>query len=291
MRKLRSLAQFLESDIGKLTAESQDIMAELGTYSELVTQVAFDCADVDNIEQANLLVNKVVPKLDDVVAAVKSSDAALALVADSLKTSLLQEAALREEQENRMDVDGEQSQSQSQSDSESKVKAEKDDKKGKIPDPDDVATSFRAHFAESSTANPPPAPTADGIPTGNLAVAARAKMWELTKDPRFAPGDLDEDDDLMITAEKEDFRDPITAGTFKHPVRSSLCKHRYENHAIRQLIQQANGRTECPVAGCPHYVREDQLEKDPIFERKLKRHLAELEKAKTQGGDEYMELD
>ncbi|KAI9183636.1 E3 SUMO-protein ligase NSE2 [Blastocladiella emersonii ATCC 22665] len=138
------------------------------------------------------------------------------------------------------------------------------------PTPEDLAREY-ASIAGST----------DPIDTkSNLVAEVRAAVYAASKNAKYAP-ELGDDEDLMVTEERVDYKDPLTMILIEHVVKSGECGHMFEDATIRQFIREQNGRAECPVTGCNKYVTAAALVRDPHTERKLRKFKAELEKSQN----------
>lgn len=75
----------------------------------------------------------------------------------------------------------------------------------------------------------------------------------------------DNDEDLMVVGEADNFMCPLTQGPLEDPVHNKACGHRYSRNAIKSHIKASrrnDSSAPCPVAGCRYMVRMSDLEKD-----------------------------
>lgn len=111
-------------------------------------------------------------------------------------------------------------------------------------------------------------------------------------------GDDDDDDDIQISRANISTRCPLTLQEFDQPVKSAKCNHSYEKQAIVGLIRSQRPATrrgggdsqaftqevECPCAGCHQKIGLDDLYKDLVLERKIRRIQRMKEIEEEQGG-------
>ena len=101
----------------------------------------------------------------------------------------------------------------------------------------------------------------DGLPEAPAAARRRVQASQAGG----AEEDSDSDDEPIITAQTQDFRDPISMAIIVNPVTSTICKHTYEKANImehirndgqpyagdgRGRIRTGPKRIKCPTVGC-----------------------------------------
>ncbi|KAI4685942.1 uncharacterized protein J4E88_003779 [Alternaria novae-zelandiae] len=105
-------------------------------------------------------------------------------------------------------------------------------------------------------------------------------------------GDLDDDDDIVVDKATISTRCPITYQQFKDPYTSTKCPHTFEKNAVLDMIRSGGHRVdgqraiECPVNGCSQLLTKDDVRKDTIIARRIKRMLA----AELEGDDSDEEV-
>ncbi|KAJ1745863.1 hypothetical protein LPJ77_001777 [Coemansia sp. RSA 2523] len=114
----------------------------------------------------------------------------------------------------------------------------------------------------------------------------REQLWEVRHDgepmPRLFGDNGDEsDEDLVIAGARMNYRCPVTTSWLVDPVTSKVCNHSYSKDAIVDYIRGNRGACACPVGGCSRTVRAQDLVPDKLLERKVARHLRQLESDET----------
>ena len=113
-----------------------------------------------------------------------------------------------------------------------------------------------------------------------------------------AAGDED-DEELVITSNKQSLKCPITLQFFVHPLQSKNCPHSFEAEAILAMVRTSNltsggnGRrapkeraVQCPV--CEVMITESGLERDRVLERMVRRA---MERQGEEREDDEEEVD
>ena len=81
------------------------------------------------------------------------------------------------------------------------------------------------------------------------------------------------DDDLMVTEETREFKDPWTRKLIEDPVTNKECGHTYERSTVeRFLASNAKSRKplKCPVVGCTNNnITKAQLVTDANIKRQI----------------------
>ncbi|KAF8796856.1 uncharacterized protein LOC129980894 [Argiope bruennichi] len=73
-------------------------------------------------------------------------------------------------------------------------------------------------------------------------------------------------EELVVTATKESYLDPLTKCPIKDPVKSKTCHHNFERNTILKYLQK-NSR--CPYSGCVKSLSREDLVEDLALKRKL----------------------
>lgn len=107
----------------------------------------------------------------------------------------------------------------------------------------------------------------------------------------------DDDEDIQVTRAVTSTKCPITLQEFREPLTSTKCPHTFEASAIKEMISQSrshmtrdtSGLTggpviQCPVASCDVMLCLEDLHKDVLVERRIRR----LQRAKQMQQDEAM---
>ncbi|KAJ1795751.1 hypothetical protein LPJ59_004168 [Coemansia sp. RSA 2399] len=119
----------------------------------------------------------------------------------------------------------------------------------------------------------------------------RQQIWDIKHEGEPMPslfggaeqgGDEDDDDgDLVIAGARMNYKCPLTASWLTDPVTSKVCKHSFSNTAITDYIRSNGGSYSCPVGGCRHRIRFQDLYADKVLERKVANHLRRLEEEES----------
>ncbi|KAJ2549768.1 hypothetical protein EV175_004319 [Coemansia sp. RSA 1933] len=91
----------------------------------------------------------------------------------------------------------------------------------------------------------------------------------------------EEEEDLVIAGSRMNYKCPLTASWLTDPVTSKVCKHSFSNTAITDYIRSNGGSYSCPVGGCRHRIRLQDLYADRLLERKVANHLRRLEEEES----------
>ncbi|KAJ1965029.1 hypothetical protein GGI12_001051 [Dipsacomyces acuminosporus] len=114
----------------------------------------------------------------------------------------------------------------------------------------------------------------------------REQLWEIRHGEEPMPplfegqggdGGSSEEEDLVIAGARMTYKCPITATWLIDPVTSKVCHHSFSKEAIMDYLRAQHGRCVCPVGGCSQLIRMQDIVPDKILERKLARHLRQLE--------------
>ncbi|TKA82837.1 hypothetical protein B0A55_01059 [Friedmanniomyces simplex] len=83
----------------------------------------------------------------------------------------------------------------------------------------------------------------------------------------------DDDDDIAISRATISIKCPITLQPFKDPLSSRLCSHSFEAAAITELLRNSptRGSVQCPCTGCRETLTKNDLHRDQVLLRKIKR--------------------
>jgi hypothetical protein len=76
------------------------------------------------------------------------------------------------------------------------------------------------------------------------------------------PDDEEDEDDLAVKGGTVDLKCPITLQLFKDPYASTVCSHVFDKSAIQDTF---SSKSDCPMPGCPHAMRADDFERDPLM--------------------------
>ncbi|KAJ2771430.1 hypothetical protein IWQ56_001784 [Coemansia nantahalensis] len=120
----------------------------------------------------------------------------------------------------------------------------------------------------------------------------RQQVWDVRHEGEAMPGDFlgagggggdgdESDEDLVIAGAKSSYRCPVSASWLVQPVTSRECGHSFSKEAITQYIRAHRGACDCPVDGCRKRIRAADLFPDQVLERKVARHLRQLEAEET----------
>ncbi|KAI8322242.1 hypothetical protein GQ54DRAFT_239128, partial [Martensiomyces pterosporus] len=118
----------------------------------------------------------------------------------------------------------------------------------------------------------------------------REQIWDVRHEGEPMPslsGDLggsageSEGEDLVIAGARMTYKCPITATWLMDPVTSKICHHSFSREAILDYLRAHHGSCTCPVGGCAQTIRIQDIVPDKILERKLQRHLRQLEEEET----------
>ncbi|KAJ2464058.1 hypothetical protein GGI02_005084 [Coemansia sp. RSA 2322] len=111
----------------------------------------------------------------------------------------------------------------------------------------------------------------------------RQQVWEVTHEGEAMPalfGDANQegsDEELVISGARLTYKCPITTTWLNDPVSSKTCKHSFSRDAITDYLRAQRGECACPVGGCSRRIRAQDLYADRVLERKVARHLRQLE--------------
>ena len=91
----------------------------------------------------------------------------------------------------------------------------------------------------------------------------------------------DEDDDIAVSRATISTKCPLTLQEFKQPLSSKKCPHSFESEAILSMLSTSNAReggrpngkrvVQCPVTGCAQELSREDLHKDAVLIRQIKR--------------------
>ncbi|KAK5113261.1 hypothetical protein LTR62_003598 [Meristemomyces frigidus] len=85
------------------------------------------------------------------------------------------------------------------------------------------------------------------------------------------------DDDIAIARTTISTKCPLTLQEFRDPLSSKKCNHNFEADAFKSLLRSATRRVrrkpvvQCPCASCQQELGMDDLHRDPVIIRKIKR--------------------
>ncbi|KAJ1731178.1 hypothetical protein LPJ61_002663 [Coemansia biformis] len=119
----------------------------------------------------------------------------------------------------------------------------------------------------------------------------RQQIWDVKHEGAAMPSGLfggdgngdgeDSDEDLVIAGTKLNYRCPVSASWLVEPLTSKVCNHSYSKEAILGYIRAHSGTCDCPVDGCRKKIKAKDLFADQVLERKVARHLRQLEAEET----------
>ncbi|KAJ2844259.1 hypothetical protein IWW36_005255 [Coemansia brasiliensis] len=115
----------------------------------------------------------------------------------------------------------------------------------------------------------------------------RQQLWDVNHEgepmPRLFAGQAgdESDEELVIAGARLTYRCPVTTSWLVDPVTSKQCKHSFSKEAILNFIRSSRGSCACPVDGCSKTIRSSDLYADKLLERKVARHLRQLEMEET----------
>ncbi|EME89368.1 uncharacterized protein MYCFIDRAFT_76706 [Pseudocercospora fijiensis CIRAD86] len=102
----------------------------------------------------------------------------------------------------------------------------------------------------------------------------------------------DSDDDIAVERTTISIRCPLTLREFETPWTSKKCPHTFEKDAILNMIQDsslANAQrqkyVQCPYGGCQQQLTKNDVDKDPVMTRKIKRIQAARRAAEEEEDD------
>lgn len=64
----------------------------------------------------------------------------------------------------------------------------------------------------------------------------------------------------------------------------TICPHAFSGRAIKELIQQGEGRVHCPVAGCSQTLTLSTIQRDEHLARRVAAHVKRQKEGRTQTG-------
>lgn len=109
----------------------------------------------------------------------------------------------------------------------------------------------------------------------------RQQLWDVGHDtpmpPLFDDQEDEEMEDLVVAGARITFKCPITATWLTRPLTSMDCGHSFSGSAITEYLRAHSGACGCPVAGCAQRVSRSRLKDDRGLERRVQRHLRQLE--------------
>ncbi|KAK3075443.1 hypothetical protein LTR53_001228 [Teratosphaeriaceae sp. CCFEE 6253] len=132
-------------------------------------------------------------------------------------------------------------------------------------------------------------------PDGDIDVP-HPRTWFKDSEPP-APGvtrgaaagrDEDSDDDIAISRATISIKCPLTLQEFRDPLSSKKCSHSFEASAILEMLRSGKGSVQCPCGGCVETLTKQDLHRDPVLIRKIKRmqRARELEEEDAEVGAE-----
>ncbi|KAI9216200.1 hypothetical protein BC828DRAFT_409701 [Blastocladiella britannica] len=271
------LADALDDMLPALTQDTDRIRAELAALSDAIAEMASDAADMDRDDLYEALLGAA-PALDSLEAALARSDAALTAITPKLAT--LARTAHRPDTR-RAKVSRPTRSSQVGSDDDDDDDDDNDGDAGEEEEgtPGNLDEILGQGFELSEQIPDLYSAVAlnkEAIPSATAHVfKCRKAIYDITGDAKYAPM-LNDNDDFIITGETETFKDPFTAATITAPVRSK-CGHHFDRASVLAMLGRQR-QIECPVPGCPKYVRAEELEEDPAYERRLRRFVQRQER-------------
>ncbi|GAA5987129.1 hypothetical protein JCM10908_001038 [Rhodotorula pacifica] len=115
--------------------------------------------------------------------------------------------------------------------------------------------------------------------TGGQAVPSVKRF--LPREEADAPSD---DEDIEFGAQTSNFQCPLEMTVLVDPYKSTICPHAFSGRAIKELLQQEQGRTRCPVPGCSKTLTMAVLERDEQLARRVAAHVKRQKEGRTQTG-------
>jgi len=100
----------------------------------------------------------------------------------------------------------------------------------------------------------------------------------------------DEDEDIVMGAQIQSLKCPITLTLLENPVRNDKCPHVYSLDAIKELVKQGRGHCTCPVAGCSAVVTMKGVREDKVMARKVREERIRIEEREQEGRGEVQEV-
>ncbi|EMC99582.1 hypothetical protein BAUCODRAFT_82793, partial [Baudoinia panamericana UAMH 10762] len=93
-----------------------------------------------------------------------------------------------------------------------------------------------------------------------------------------AQDEEEDDDDIAISRATISTKCPLTLQEFRDPLTSRKCNHSFEASAITELLRGKQS-VQCPCGGCQQMLARDDLHRDKVLTRKIKRlqHAKQLE--------------
>ncbi|XP_054816285.1 E3 SUMO-protein ligase MMS21 [Prosopis cineraria] len=94
-------------------------------------------------------------------------------------------------------------------------------------------------------------------------------VWNVHHEGQLMPGE--EQEDIVMTSTQPNILNMKCPLTGKHvtelvePVRSMECRHVYEKKTIMQFMRSKHSRIQCPVTGCPKFLKADKVVCDPLL--------------------------
>ncbi|KAI9297360.1 hypothetical protein K502DRAFT_357222 [Neoconidiobolus thromboides FSU 785] len=83
-------------------------------------------------------------------------------------------------------------------------------------------------------------------------------------------GSSEEDDEVLISSQKENLKCPITTNWLENPVTNKPCQHTYSRNAILGYVKK-KAKAKCPVAGCNKLVVASTLISNKLLADKVER--------------------
>ncbi|ORX69045.1 hypothetical protein DL89DRAFT_224432 [Linderina pennispora] len=154
-------------------------------------------------------------------------------------------------------------------------------------DADDVAQSYERSWKRSVTKYEKQSDAQKFGRNGQYR-EFREQVWEVNHEGEPMPSlfeggeDSSDDDDLVVSGARLTYKCPISMAWLNNPVTSRTCKHSYSKDSIMSMLRARHGSCPCPVAGCSHTVNVRDLQPDRLLERKVARHLRQLEIEQSQ---------
>ncbi|GAA5952435.1 hypothetical protein JCM8115_003601 [Rhodotorula mucilaginosa] len=102
--------------------------------------------------------------------------------------------------------------------------------------------------------------------------------------PREAGDDESDEEEIEFGAQTSNFQCPLELGVLVDPFKSTVCPHAFSGRAIKELIQQGEGRVHCPVAGCSQTLTLSTIQRDEHLARRVAAHVKRQKEGRTQTG-------
>ncbi|BGP07244.1 hypothetical protein JCM10049v2_003075 [Rhodotorula toruloides] len=112
--------------------------------------------------------------------------------------------------------------------------------------------------------------------------------------PREDNDEQSDDEDIELGAETTTYRCPITLTVLEDPYTSTVCPHAFSGYAIKELLQQGHGITDCPETGCSKRLTASTIKPDEGLARRVAAYKRRVKEGRTQTGTQaktYQRMD